>query len=234
MADLTPKTIAELPDDTSLSGVELFPVMDGSTSKKISLATLRNQFWMTATGTALESGTDLDDLTSPATYICYSSRTYANRPTSLAFKLFISRFYTDSGVDYGVQIAYEVGVRCREFRRYHGSAGWTEWFALDIGGLNTAVSALGGGNISMTTLTVNTAAEGVNLSVTSNKSGLLFFASRSSASNGLYSIVCTSDGTVVVNALVEGTRLVMTTATNSVNIKFNVDSYYAYGLYIEY
>lgn len=235
MADLTPKTIAELPDDTSLSGSEIFPVMDGSTSKKVSLSDLRNQFWMLATGTALEADSNLDELLSPATYTCYGTRNYGgDRPAQNSFKLFVSRFYTDGGMSYTLQIAYEVGVRCKEHRRYYGSNGWTSWITLDIGALNSAVAALGNGNISMTPITVSTAAEGVDLSVTTNKRGMLFLASRSASSNGLYAITCVSDGTVYVNALVEGARLVLTAGTNSVNIKFNADSYYAYGLYIEY
>lgn len=235
MAELTPKTIAELPDDTSLSGSELFPVMDGSTSKKVPLSALRNQFWMLATGTVLEADSNLDELLSPATYICYSARSFGgDRPTQNSFKLFVSRFYIDGGISYTLQIAYELGVRCKEHRRYYGSNGWTSWISLDIGALNTAVAALGDGNISMTPINVSTAAEGVDLPVTTGKHGLLFFASRSASSNGLYSITCVSDGTVYVNTLVEGTRLVLTAGTNTVNIKFNADSYYAYGLYIEY
>lgn len=50
MADLTPKTIAELPEDTSISGSEVFPVMDGSTSKKIPLSKLVKSDGDTMTG----------------------------------------------------------------------------------------------------------------------------------------------------------------------------------------
>ena len=44
MADLTPKTIAELPLDTSISGAEIFPIMDGSASKHIPLSALSALF----------------------------------------------------------------------------------------------------------------------------------------------------------------------------------------------
>lgn len=129
MADLTPKTIAELPDDTSLSGAELFPVMDGSTSRKIPLSTLRNQFQMNATAPDLADGTDLDDLVDPANYVCYGTRTYLHRPTTSAFKLFVSMFFLDGGVKYVLQIAQELGNNCREFRRFHGSSGWSSWLS---------------------------------------------------------------------------------------------------------
>ena len=130
MAELTPKTIAELPDDTSLSGVELFPVMDGSTSKKIPLSTLRNQFQMNATAPDLADGTDLDDLVDPANYICYGTRTYLHSPTtSTSFKLFVSMFFIDNGTKYVQQIARELGSNCREFRRYHSPSGWSSWLS---------------------------------------------------------------------------------------------------------
>lgn len=338
MADLTPKTIGELPDDTSLSGSELFPVMDGSTSRKISLQTLRNQFAANAFGTELEADANLDDLLDPATYICYGNRNFnGDRPTApgYGFKLFVTYFYLASGTKFVLQIAYEVNTTVREYRRYHNASGWTQWYShdftttsmlasvgdtaygLDLNNLkdpgtyyvsnptnvtngpsttisyrlfvlqnytasgdqprviqlvyvstptctefrrychgdgtwsdwlrfnisetNSAISshsdklaALGNGNVSLKVITVSTSADGVDIALTSGKRGMLFLASRSVSSNGLYAITCVSDGTVYVTPLVEGPRLVLTATANKVNIKFNADSYYAYGLYAEY
>lgn len=141
MAELTGKTIAQLPDDTSLTGVELFPVMDGSSSKKISLATLRNQFAMNASGTVLEAGANLDNLLDPATYICYGIREFeGSRPTPNGFKLFVTYFYLDSGVKYCMQIAIEISTSIREYRRYHNVNGWTDWTLLDIGNLSNSLA----------------------------------------------------------------------------------------------
>ena len=238
MADLTPKIISELPEDTSLSGIELFVVMDGAAYKKMSLDTLRNQFAMNATGTALEAGSDLDALTSPATYICYGSREYlGTRPTAnTTVKLFVTRFYTDSGVSYCLQIAYEIGQSMNEYRRYHNSTGWTSWVKSCAADINTALSALGNGNFAFRKIAVDPSAEdGVNVELPSNKSNLICFSSRSQSNVGLYACPRNSSGDVFVRAIVESPNLTLTATDAGINIKAtNSNAYFAYGLLISY
>lgn len=148
MAELTPKTIAELPDVTPLTGVELFPVMDGSTSKKVPLSTLRNQFAMAAMGGVLDAGTNLDELLSPATYTVYGTREMTGTPpiTNYSYKLFVIRGFRDGteGAYYErvVQIAMLMRGDYKQFYRYHDNNGWTSWMTLDIAALDTQLPSL--------------------------------------------------------------------------------------------
>ena len=144
MADLTPKTIAELPEDTSLTGAELFPVMDGSTSKRLLLSTLRTQFMQTM-GFPTADGSNIDELLNGGTYYVGtpSSMTGTPPPTTYAYKLFVSRaFVGGDSVPRLWQIVQEVGSAFREHRRYYGTSGWTNWVTLDADSINSSVSAL--------------------------------------------------------------------------------------------
>lgn len=237
MADLTPKTIAELPEDTSLTGSELFPVMDGAYSRKIPLSTLNSQFQMTAGGTQAD-GEDLDALLTPGTYYVYqtSSVTGTPPPVSTSYKLFVTRAYSVSNVPRLWQIAYEVSNPFKEHRRFYGSSGWSSWETLNVTAVNSALSALSaalsGGNVSFSRATVINGSN-TDIAFSNNEHGFIFITSAAGNSCGVYAFQCGSAGAMYITAIKDGSLLTLTGSTNNINVA-NGAAYYAYCLIVKF
>jgi hypothetical protein len=234
MAELTGKTIAELPEDSSLSGDELFVVMDNATSKRVALSTLRKQFMMSSTGLSA-NGLNIDELLEPNTYyVGDPSSVTGNAPSTggTAYKLFVIRGATLDGVTRTWQIAYVLNSTCRELRRNYSSSGWNDWISLDIGRINDQLDALGGGNVTLNRFSISNG-NNYNLALENYEHGILFFSSLGSNLNGIYAISCSGQGTVYARTMNEASAIALTAETNSLNIANN-GSYYAYALFVKY
>lgn len=248
MAELTGKTIGELQEDTSLTGSELFPVMDGSTTKRISLSSLRGQFMMAQTGTTLPNGTNIDDVLEPGTYVLYPGYITGGTapPAVYGCKMFVVRGFRDTN-DNGTtyiprtwQIVYEMNPTCREYRRYYGFSGWSDWITIDqasentrFGSIETKLEALGNGNVKVTRVTIanNNSA---SLAVPGLYArGVLILTSSSPLARGIYAIMTSNEGVVSAYPIVEASGITFNGGTNTVTIT-NGASYYAYGLFIQY
>lgn len=234
MAELTGKTIADLPEDTSLSGSELFPVMDGSKSKRVQYSTLRSQFLQVSGGTVIGANTDLDTYTTPGTFYVYNLGNVINGApnTEYAYKLVVMQAFTADNTPRLWQIAYVMNPGCTEFRRNYNANGWGEWQKFDIGSITNKLDNLGGGNVSFSRLSV----QGSNLAdldIPASSHGLLFTTSASGNANGFYAVFNSSSLGVVVKNMVEAPLLTLTPGTNKLTIA-NASEYWAYCLLVTY
>ena len=242
MATLTGKTIAELTADTSLSGSELFPVMDGATSKKVAIGTIDGRYAMVENGTQLAASTNLDDIKTPGTYWTSNGADMdqATCPTTYAFKMTVTRVYTSGGEPRLWQILQVVSSACIEYRRcYTTTNTWGDWQRLDIGGTTSAITALqtllGGSKVSFTPFNVASSTT-ETLALANGKHGIIFFTSLSSTLVGVYAVACNSStGNVGCYPLVEASKITPTGGTNVLSIEnTQTSAYTAFGLYMEY
>lgn len=238
MANLTGKTIADLPLDSSLSGDELFPVMDNSASKRVPISTLDGRYAMTVTGTKLEN-VDLDEILTPGTY-------YVSSPTSIvetsrpptggySYKLTVTRAFTGSGSGPRLwQIAQVMNGNCRECRRNYDGSAWGEWVSLDYGSVNSKLDALGNGNVGFNRFSIS-ANSSQDVEIPNSSHGVIVFTSSATGGggSGIYAYSCSGAGAVVVNMLVEASSLTISTATNAITFA-SASVFTIYGLLVSY
>lgn len=247
MADLTPKTIDELPEDSSISGSEMFAVMDGSSAKRMAMATIRNQFMMAATGT-LANNLNIDELLTPGTYYVFSPSTVTGTPPATSntpYKLFVVRGYTDgNSVARTWQIVLTLpstATASAEHRRYYGPAGWSDWARFSIPDTNDAISTLqsnvtnlGNGNVFLTRSTASVSGNSTKeISLANSEFGVILYTGGSTAVQGAYLYYCGSSGDVNVKAISEASGLTLTPSTNKITV-VSTSGWYAYGLMIKW
>lgn len=239
MADLTGKTIAELPEDSSISGSELIPVMDGATSKRLLMSTLQSQFCMAAVGERIDAGANIDEMLTPGTYyVAVPANITGGTPPptgGYSYKLTITQAFTGTGSTKRIwQIAQVMNAACTECRRNYNGSEWGDWVTLNIGAVNTQIATLAAalGSASLSSFTIATNSQ-VNIEIANSQRGILFVASSSGAASGVYAVTCTSTGAVTANALVDGTALTLTAGTNALTIT-STSSYTAYGLLVNF
>ena len=235
MANLTGKTISELPEDTSLSGSELFPVMDGATAKRVSYDLLQSQFFKLTGGASIEAGTNIDELLTPGTYYVYPAANITGGtppPTnSTAYKLIVMRAYTLSGSPRLWQIAYSMDAACIECRRSYVNDTWGDWLKLDIGNVNNQLTALGG--VSFTKFTIANGSS-VTVPLTTASRGFILFTSPFENACGLYNyFVTSSDNTAKIRAVSAAANLALAGGVNSLTIT-STSGAYSYALFINY
>lgn len=232
MADLTGKTIAELPLDSAVSGSEAVPVMDGSSSKRVPLSSL----FIMDDGTSA-SGLNIDELLSPGTYyVNYLNQVTGTQPTtSYYYKLVVMkiRYATDSKV---LQIAYLQNPNCSEYRRVYDGTSWTSWTrtanANDLSSIASQFALLGGVKFSPFNVAANNSAD---VDITSSTHGVIFFVNSATQGGGcgMYAFTCSSEGAVVVNALVEASSLTLTVDTNLITVA-STSGFTVYGVVMTY
>lgn len=239
MADLTGKTISELPLDSPLSGDELFPVMDNSTSKRVAISTLDSRYRMTAVGTKVEAGTNIDEMLTPGTYfVATPGNVTGGTPPPAggsSYKLIVDQGFTMSGGKKRLwQIALVLSNNCREYRRNYDGTTWGDWVYLDYGSVNSQLDALGGGAVSFSRFTVS-ANGNLDVTIASGTHGMIFFTNYADTGRGcgVFAFYCTSTGAVVVNALVDAPLLTISKSTNTINVA-SESSYPVYGLLVSY
>lgn len=242
MAELTGKTVAELPLDTSVTGSELLPVMDGTTSKRVPLQAIGAPL----SGTSLDNGNIDDALAVGSYFVSDPSTVTGTQPPTLgrAYKLVVYRAYTVSAVPREWQIAYEVPTTSspnpfREHRRFYGTNGWGDWETLNpsttntrLDGIDTKLTALGNGNVSFSRVSV---ANGGNtdIPIENNQKGFIVLTSAIGNSCGMYAFYCGTQGGMYIKALAEGSYLTLTGSTNNINIA-NGANQYAFALVVFY
>lgn len=230
MAELTGKTIAELSEDTSLSGAELFPVMDGTTSKKVSYETLRDQFYRVNGGNSITSGTNIDEMLTPGTWVCFSPANVTGGtppPTQYAYKLTVTRASTNRVW----QIVQVLSPACVEYRRNYDANGWGDWVRLDIGGINDKLTLLGDGNVTFERGYIANGATKA-FTIATSKRGVVIFTGVYPGASAMYSFFCwNSDNVVHLKEFVGGGLITLTGSENTLTVD-NASAGYTYALFI--
>lgn len=237
MTELTGKTIAELAEDTSLSGSELFPVMDGTTSKKVSYELLRDQFFRTNGGNSITSGTNIDEMLTPGTWVCFTPANVTGGtppPTQVAYKLTVTRASTNRIW----QIAQVMHSSCVEYRRNYDTNGWGDWVRLDIDATNTDIATIKSGVLGNVCAfeNINVASAGNAEIDVAGKRAFVFCAGAASSLHGLYSVYCYgATSTAVVATIKEASSLTLTAGSGNGKITIaNGGSYGCYCLVVTY
>lgn len=237
MAELTGKTIAELAEDTSLSGSELFPVMDGTTSKKVSYEVLRDQFFRTNGGNSITSGTNIDEMLTPGTWVCFTPANVTGGtppPTQVAYKLTVTRASTNRIW----QIAQVMHSSCVEYRRNYDTNGWGDWVRLDIDATNNDIATIKSGVLGNVCAfeDITVASGGSETIDVAGKRAFLISSGATGSLHGVYTIYCYgASSTAVIVAVKDGSALTLTAGSGNGKVTVsNSGSYGAYCLLVTY
>lgn len=238
MADLTGKTIAELTEDTAISGQEIYPIMDGATSKKLFVS---GNFLLRA-GVPLASGDDLNDpaFLEAGTYYSNAVSGILNKPADLddsaVWKMVCLRSSSYNSIPRVWQIIYVMGYSCTEYRRYYGSNGWGSWIAFNPSTTGSRLDALEGGALgSILSASKFTVASGeTSDDIPLTRRAVLIVIGAASAANGVYLLYnYSSSSNVTVQAVKEASAITVTGATAKFTVA-NASSYGAYCLLLSY
>ena len=238
MANLTGKTIAELPEDTSLAGGELFIVLDSATNKRVAFSTIRDMFFMVDRGQSANSA-NIDQMLTPGTfYVSDPSSVTGNPPSGLAisYKLAVVRAYGSDTTLRLWQIIQVMNQTCIEYRRSYNGTAWNDWVRLDISGTNTDVAALKAGSINGAGISTFSVAASSNIDVdVAGKRVLLITNGPSTGQHGAYTVYCYGSGsTPVVSAISAATAVTITTNAGLINVANGNSSYGLYCLMITF
>lgn len=233
MAELTGKTIAELPLDSSISGDELFPVMDNSTSKRVPISSL---FVIDAGKSA--ANLDIDQLTDPGTYyVNNTSEVSGTQPTTaFLYKLVVVKLRSTTGTPRLWQIAYVQNTNCSEYRRVYDGTSWGDWVrtanANDISGVNAQIALLGGLKCETLNISPNSQADAT---LENSTHGIIVFVNSATGGGGcgIYGFTCSSAGAVTVNAIAAASSLTLTASTNTITVASS-SGFTVYGLVMTY
>lgn len=232
MAELTPKTINELTALGTVTGDELFAVMDGSNSRKMDVSDVE----LLRTGRNIPSSSDLNDYTEPGTYYCTSPESLSNCPTAAAFRMIVIRGYNAGSYYRTIQIIQTLSYDCVEYRRYYGtpqggsSVVWNPWYRVSAKDLANAFDGAGGGLSFVRGYVPNGTAKDFTLE--DGQRGVVIFSGVYTGASSMWSFFCkASDHTVSVKEFVGATYLTVTGGENKITVN-NGTSGYTYALFI--
>ena len=245
MADLTPKTIAELPDTSSPSDNDIFPMSRSSTSRKISWSAIKGGL-----GLAIITGTSIGS-ESGETIIAKVQRAISQGviPVGTPFTGYFAsgaRYYCDGFLYSSGDALYGyVNVSSYNnpvFLTVNGGE-WTARNAVELplsvsnGGTGAATAAaaktsLGLGSLSAATQSIanNSSAD---IPIVSSTSGAIITSGAVTGARDLIWFSCNSSGTVSVTRLRNENGLTVTAGTNKVTIA-NTSGAFCYTIALYY
>lgn len=233
MAELTGKTIAELPRSTSLSDIDLLPIMSGGSSKHVQMGDFRDQFFRIDQGRSA-NGLNIDELLDPGTYNVSDTTTVAGTQptTAYLYKLVVQRMRYTSDTPRLWQTAYLINSNCSEYRRYYNGTAWSDWTRVaNMSDVTPLAEQLA--NVAMTQMTV-TAGNQQDMQLANNTHGMLIISGYTANLKGQYIVFCSNSGEVSVKAIAEAPTVTLTNSANTLTIANGSTAYGAYCLFVKF
>ena len=229
MAELTGKTISELPESTSMLDDDIFPFMRGSsgstagTSRKASWDNIRKPLYRLDYGIFVESGTNIDELLEPGTY---AVTTLANvtggtpPPTEFMYKLFVVRANNSSANPRLWQIAQAMGNSTREYRRNYNNGAWGAWrTVITDADFDPFKEKLGNGSVGITTHTIAASTTG-DIPFADGERAFVVFSGAGSTVRGACIVFCSASSHAVnFTQITEASSLSLTGGTNKLTVE---------------